>query len=111
MSVAVVGTWAQEDVQCSVVGRHPGWDMGMRVDGGHEAWVTRQRFLSLGQWWAKLLQGGLCSGRTGRIQNFSSELLLDNGPEESTVVLWSVASEWMGGETVGLGAPGWDIIG
>lgn len=81
--------------------------MGISVDGGHEAQVSRQRYPSLGQGWAGLLQVGLCSGGPGRIQNFRGDLLPGNG--ESTVVLW-LANGWEV-ETVGLGTPGLDITG
>lgn len=73
-------------------------------DGGHKAQEGKHRLLSLGQGWAGLLPGGMCNVGTGRVRNFRGNLLPGNG--KSTAVLWSVASEWMGGETVGPGVSG-----
>lgn len=73
-------------------------------DGGHKAQENRHRLLSLGQGWTGLLPGGLCSVGRGRVWNFRGDLLPGNG--KSMAVLWSVASERLGGEAVGPGVPG-----
>lgn len=81
-------------MECPDLGRKPGQDteeqaVGLTVGTWGMDQGSGQRFPRLGQGWSGLLQGVLCSGKTGRVLNFRGDLLLGTGKSTNDLVICS----------------------